>query len=95
MPIRAQRYSIARRDHRSCSKRVPVLIGTGHRWRIAYVRVSVAAEVDGLIGGVINFEVLLLLLPSAYSEKQSDCAVPAKLAPKNTAASNRLSERML
>ena len=63
--------NITRRDHRSCSERVPVLVGTGHRWRVAYVRVSVAAEVDGLIGGVINFEVFVIAATlGIFREKQ-------------------------
>ena len=41
-------------------KRVPVFVFAHHGWCVAYVGVSVAAEVDGLIGGVVNFEVLII-----------------------------------
>ena len=41
-------------------KRVPVFVFAHHGRCIAYIGVSVAAEVDGLIGGVVNFEVLVI-----------------------------------
>ena len=58
-------------DSRTVSKRIPVFVFPHYSRRIAYIRVSVAAEVDGLVGRVVNFEVLVIAAPfGIFREKQ-------------------------